>query len=639
MDFSQVKAITIPEGNVLRILSGTTVLWERTGLPAEYQQVEYIESTGTQYIDTGMVLNNGCVITLDFLIAESATNRTIYGWRRKGTYTQPYQAMVGANASKTRYIAVGRASTNVPQCFNYNVRNKVLIDCANSQVLVNNLVVNCGADFSNGKAFDENGSSEYHPYLFALNNAGTPLAISKDSRIYGYSVQYDGELLQSFVPCYRKIDKVAGMYDVVNGVFYTNAGTGEFNVGADVIVLPADYQRVEYIRSANDGGQWIDTGVPGENSNLRIDVSYMWDVVPVGGSYQNIISAYINETSNCTRIIQYAAGTTYVDVNIRANRSPVYRSTRVAGTRYNESLTRTYYDVNGERLVLTETVTGSSNNHNLHLFSSSTHSAFAKSLRLYNCKLYDGNTIVRDFVPCYRKIDKVAGLYDVVNDVFYPNGGTGSFTVGPDIITIPSEYQKVEYIQSSGTQYIRTPVPPSDDFRMDLKVYTTCVDSFYCAGLRIGGDIIFGQTGPTANNRVTASVNGSSATASTDGVQWSRSSSGQTYEIMLRTNGDGTFTYHIEDLTNEKEFLAENRPYDLMGDRTNGVCISALNSFYILNGTNQFYYFRLYKNGEVAFDGIPCYRKSDNVVGLYDLVSKTLLVNAGTGSFTAGPDV
>lgn len=235
MDFSEVKAITIPEGNVLRILSGATVLWERTGLPVEYQEVEYLESTGTQYIDTGIALNNGCVITLDFLIAESSVNRIIYGWRRKGRYTDPYQAMIGANSSKTRYVAVGRASNNVPQCFRYDVRNKVLIDSANEQVLVNNLVVDCGADFSNGKAFDENGSSVIHPYLFALNNAGTPLAISADSRIYGYSVQYGGELLQSFVPCYRRSDNEAGMYDVVNGVFYQNAGSGSFTVGSIIL--------------------------------------------------------------------------------------------------------------------------------------------------------------------------------------------------------------------------------------------------------------------------------------------------------------------------------------------------------------------------------------------------------------------
>ena len=203
-------------------------------IPTDYQRVEYIESTGTQYIDTGMVLNNGCVITLDFLIAESSVNRIIYGWRRKGRYTEPYQAMIGANASKTRYVAVGRTSTNIPQCFRYDVRNKILIDSVNEQVLVNDIVTDCGADFSNGKAFNENGSSEVHPYLFALNNAGTPLAISQDSRIYRYSVQYEGEVLQDLIPCYRKIDNAAGMYDVVNDVFYTNSGTGTFTKGPDV---------------------------------------------------------------------------------------------------------------------------------------------------------------------------------------------------------------------------------------------------------------------------------------------------------------------------------------------------------------------------------------------------------------------
>lgn len=233
--------------------------------------------------------------------------------------------------------------------------------------------------------------------------------------------------------------------------------------------------------------------------------------------------------------------------------------------------------------------------------------------------------------------------FSQVKAITIPEGNVNRILSGTTVlwkkIRLPAEYQEVEYIQTSGTQYIRTPVPPSDDFRMELKVYTTCVDSFYCAGLRVNTVIIFGQTGPTANDRVSASVNGSSVTAGTNGVLWSRSSSGQTYEIMLCTNGDGTFTYHIQDLTNEKEFLAENQSYNLMGNRTNGVCIAALNGSYIIKGTNRYYYFRLYKDGEIAFDGVPCYRKLDNVVGLYDLVSKVFLTNTGTGVFTAGPNV
>lgn len=39
------------------------------------------------------------------------------------------------------------------------------------------------------------------------------------------------------------------------------------------------------------------------------------------------------------------------------------------------------------------------------------------------------------------------------------------------------------------------------------------------------------------------------------------------------------------------------------------------------------------------FKGIPCYRKADNVIGMYDTVSQTFLINAGTGTFTKGSDV
>lgn len=228
------RKIIFNNQDVKKLIYNNDVVWEKKRLPVEYQEVEYIESTGTQYIDTGIVLNNGCVITLDFLIAESSVNRFIYGWRRKNGYADPYQAIIGANAAKMRYVAVGRASVNVPQCFRYDVRNKILIDSVNKQVLVNDIVTDCGADFSNGKAFNENGSSEVHPYLFAFNNAGTPIAISKDIRIYAYSVQYGDELLQSFIPCYRKLDDVIGMYDLVSKQFYTNHGTGTFIKGPDV---------------------------------------------------------------------------------------------------------------------------------------------------------------------------------------------------------------------------------------------------------------------------------------------------------------------------------------------------------------------------------------------------------------------
>lgn len=59
---------------------------------------------------------------------------------------------------------------------------------------------------------------------------------------------------------------------------------------------------------------------------------------------------------------------------------------------------------------------------------------YYSSARLYSMKIYSDadktGTLLRDFYPCYRRSDGVAGLYDMANQVFYPNSGTGVFTIG-----------------------------------------------------------------------------------------------------------------------------------------------------------------------------------------------------------------
>lgn len=57
-------------------------------------------------------------------------------------------------------------------------------------------------------------------------------------------------------------------------------------------------------------------------------------------------------------------------------------------------------------------------------------------------------------------------------------------------------------------------------------------------------------------------------------------------------------------------------------------------------GARQIGKFQYYdKNDKLICDLIPCYRKSDNVIGMYDLVRRTFLTNIGGGTFIKGPDV
>ena len=51
-------------------------------------------------------------------------------------------------------------------------------------------------------------------------------------------------------------------------------------------------------------------------------------------------------------------------------------------------------------------------------------------MKIYDCKMYYSDVLVRNFIPCYRNSDNEIGLYDLVNDVFYTNQRTGVFTYG-----------------------------------------------------------------------------------------------------------------------------------------------------------------------------------------------------------------
>ena len=48
--------------------------------------------------------------------------------------------------------------------------------------------------------------------------------------------------------------------------------------------------------------------------------------------------------------------------------------------------------------------------------------------RIYSCKIYDGNTLVRDLVPARNNFTDELGMLDKVNNIFYTNQGTGKLT-------------------------------------------------------------------------------------------------------------------------------------------------------------------------------------------------------------------
>ena len=73
-------------------------------------------------------------------------------------------------------------------------------------------------------------------YLFTMHYSdGIILSTTNKNRFYSCEItNRQDQIVSNLIPCYRKADSVAGMYDNVNHRFLTNQGTGTFVVGSDV---------------------------------------------------------------------------------------------------------------------------------------------------------------------------------------------------------------------------------------------------------------------------------------------------------------------------------------------------------------------------------------------------------------------
>ena len=70
---------------------------------------------------------------------------------------------------------------------------------------------------------------------------------------------------------------------------------------------------------------------------------------------------------------------------------------------------------------LTSTVT------KIRLFNSRRNGDYYSHTRLFSLHLESDNHIINDFIPALRIFDSKPGLWDITNETFYTNAGTGEF--------------------------------------------------------------------------------------------------------------------------------------------------------------------------------------------------------------------
>lgn len=383
----------------------TEVIPGTSRLPEGYTELEYIRSTGIQYINTGITPSKTLKISVEvgFDSTQSSENG-VFGSRNASTLQ--FWGSLLANQKK---FAFKYGSSTTQYTGDADSLDKVSLIATSSAFSVNgNSVAVTTTSYT----------STYPVYLFGVNNAGN-LQYPATCKIYSCQI-YDNEILvRDFVPCLNPSNEV-GLYDIVNGVFYGNAGTGYFLPGA-AVSLPEGYTRLEYIQSS--GTQYINTQfMPNQDSRVVMD----FQMVDGSTGEQHLCSA--RNTSNGPFFIilmhsgykvRYASQALQTFSNADYERKRIDFNKNVVSMG-GETKTFTYSDY---QLTV-----------NLPIFCRNTGGTMDcySSMKLHSYQIYDNDVLTRLYTPALNA-DGEAGLYDSITGEFYGNSGTGTFVAGNEL--------------------------------------------------------------------------------------------------------------------------------------------------------------------------------------------------------------
>ncbi len=732
-------------------------------IPAEYMQLEYIESSGTQYIDTGIVGSETDKVESTFLIKK---------WTRYGAIWTDY---ISETADVTRLILTEKNNGLAYVNSNSIAKSPITVDLAMNQWHIATVYHSGntfgatvdGTTYSNGATPGSANTGSI--YLFnSPSNLECPL-IGKMSCWKAYS---GSDLVSDLIPCIRLSDGAVGMYDRVSGDFLGNLGTGSFipgpavfsgamyvpkvtsvgdyafsgcgslltakldkvtstgshlfdgctklvfmgfdsltdvgdgtfmGSGVEVVStdgnykaseyrpwsrLPLGYTELEYIQST--GTQYIDTGII-LDGNTKVTVDYRYTAL----REKALFGSWNADPKQIWQVTSYN-GKYYFGINSISEHSigsvDLNRHTLVA-----EASDGTYsLTLDGTVLSSESDASATVSTLNCYLFgrNASSYGGIQCPMAgcIYSFSICQNGLLVADYVPCVRASDKSVGMYDLVTEKFFGSLGTGSFTAGPQVSTfpadvtvylpsaktigasafegctglfeadlknvtsigasafegctgisnithltsvLPAEYQEVEYIQSTGTQFINTGYAwKTQNVKYEVK--------FNPVSLTSGAVIGSSSSNSDSNWCVLYFTNASRYWAVGSGNPFPnlQVKAGNDYSVVMETDGvTKTATNSINGVTSTANWSGTFAPD--MGN----VCVMNMSngidkgssSIWQYHGTLRVYYAKLTDDGTVVRDLIPCIHTIDGTVGMYDLVTKTFFGNAGTGSFEAGP--
>ena len=205
-------------------------------LPEGYKQLDYIQSTGTQYINTGYTINQRTGVIADYQFTDLTLQQRLFGVQgiASDSTSLSYQFYINS-LSKWAYAYQNGDGNWVATPYD--------VDTSRHTLQFNAL--GNGIRYDNNERLNLAGNVTQSPsansllYLFACSiYDGSTEGYSK-VKMYGFTIYEDDVLLHKYIPCQNPQGEV-GLYDIVTGEFKGNSGTGSFIAGTETFVKETD---------------------------------------------------------------------------------------------------------------------------------------------------------------------------------------------------------------------------------------------------------------------------------------------------------------------------------------------------------------------------------------------------------------
>ena len=212
-------------------------------LPKGYKRLPYLETTGTQYIDTEQQLSSSVEIRVSFFPVFTGNSHVLFGIRRndiatnRGTYVQIM--------STAGQIVAWRHDNRMQ--INGVKMNRHTLEMSGMKLTLDGIVKSSYTDTS--WAYEQScclGSA-------ILHTGEIQSSLAFVGKIYDFSLSENGRTKQNLIPALDETDTPC-MFDTVSNKAFYNDGTGDFLYpGASSQVVTSDLDETFYAKKTEHG--------------------------------------------------------------------------------------------------------------------------------------------------------------------------------------------------------------------------------------------------------------------------------------------------------------------------------------------------------------------------------------------------